>query len=408
MIKNKLFKSFYIFTILILFILFITSCNRGKLYKIYDISYELSDDGSYYIACGFKNRGDTLAIDEEYNGLPVKEIKEKAFRRCPCSQVIIPDTIEYIGYGAFEGCIDIRSMFLPYVGAKRYDTFSYGQETLGYLFGNDIYNKTKQTTYNDNGELVTNEYSIPSSLNYIEVRGDSYIPYHAFQNMTNLAYLNIYDCVSSKNILEGCSNLYILKINSNTINDVLSLFGESEFENSYKVKDYYIPNTLDTICINGDLNDNYINGLDSLKYIEINNALNVSYSSINSLSKIEEIKIKSNIDLVVTSMSFSNESIKKIELYGNYYLEEKSFYNCKNLIDFDVYGNLNNIGIEAFGLCKELSSFCVSGNIGMIESKAFDGCRVLERIVVGGFVNGKASDCIENCSAYLDIRGGKY
>jgi len=128
--KNKLFKSFYIFTILILFILFITSCNRGKPHTIYDICYELSDDGSYYIACGFKNRGYTLAIDEEYNGLPVKEIKEKAFRRCPCSQVIIPDTIEYIGYGAFEGCSDIRSMFLPFVGAKDMMFFHMGKKHL--------------------------------------------------------------------------------------------------------------------------------------------------------------------------------------------------------------------------------------------------------------------------------------
>jgi len=44
----------------------------------------------------------------------------------------------------------------------------------------------------------------------------------------------------------------------------------------------------------------------------------------------------------------------------------------------------------------------------MIESKAFDGCEDLKRIFVGGFVNGKATDCLENCSAYLDIRGGKY
>lgn len=69
------------------------------------LEYILSADGTYYICDGGDIAGDII-IPSEHNGLPVKEIAEYAFygdRRGYklLTSVVIPSSIERIGYGAF-------------------------------------------------------------------------------------------------------------------------------------------------------------------------------------------------------------------------------------------------------------------------------------------------------------------
>lgn len=70
------------------------------------LTYDLSDDGTYYIVTGIGTCTDTeLIIPATYNGLPVKEISNCAFYGCnTLTDVTISDGITSIGNSAFADC----------------------------------------------------------------------------------------------------------------------------------------------------------------------------------------------------------------------------------------------------------------------------------------------------------------
>lgn len=79
------------------------------------IKYELSDDGSYYIAagCSTYTPPSTLIIPSTYNGKPVKEIGYAAFYVNNFTTIILPDSIEKIGSLAFGYSYKLTTITIP-------------------------------------------------------------------------------------------------------------------------------------------------------------------------------------------------------------------------------------------------------------------------------------------------------
>ena len=103
--------------------------------------YELSADGTYYICSGasqaFKDAVTEIIIPDEYNGLPVKEIGERAFDSCllvekvtlgknvitvgsfafkDCEKLVevnLNDSLLEIQYKAFYSCASLENITLP-------------------------------------------------------------------------------------------------------------------------------------------------------------------------------------------------------------------------------------------------------------------------------------------------------
>ena len=73
----------------------------------------LSTDKSYYILWGKGAwQGDTLVIPDTYLGLPVKEVRNSAFRYFTIKSLVIGKNITKIGDFAFEGCEELTSIQL--------------------------------------------------------------------------------------------------------------------------------------------------------------------------------------------------------------------------------------------------------------------------------------------------------
>ncbi len=74
--------------------------------------YTLSEDETYYIVSGIGTCTDTdICIPSEYNGLPVKEIGDDAFKDCSSlTSITIPGTVTSIDKGAFVGCSSLTSV----------------------------------------------------------------------------------------------------------------------------------------------------------------------------------------------------------------------------------------------------------------------------------------------------------
>lgn len=76
------------------------------------LSYELSEDESYYILSGIGDCTETaIVVPAEYNGLPVKEIRDWAFSSDEnITSVVIHEDIEYIGESAFFACTSLTQI----------------------------------------------------------------------------------------------------------------------------------------------------------------------------------------------------------------------------------------------------------------------------------------------------------
>ena len=87
---------------------FLTSCGGDSL------TYELSEDGEYYIVTGAWGNPKEITIPATYKDLPVKAIGDEAFFHCEkLESVTISNGITSIGQYAFEGCTSLSSVTLP-------------------------------------------------------------------------------------------------------------------------------------------------------------------------------------------------------------------------------------------------------------------------------------------------------
>jgi hypothetical protein len=81
-----------------------------------DLTYEVSDDGTYAILTEAKitTQGTTCEIASEYKGLPVTEIGKNAFyNSINLKEVAIPASVTKIGSLAFYGCSKLESISIP-------------------------------------------------------------------------------------------------------------------------------------------------------------------------------------------------------------------------------------------------------------------------------------------------------
>lgn len=78
------------------------------------LTYELSTDGNYYIVTGTEGNGDTVVIPNAYEGKPVKEIKNEAFKnKTNIVNVTISHGVTDIGSSAFYGCTSLTEVTIP-------------------------------------------------------------------------------------------------------------------------------------------------------------------------------------------------------------------------------------------------------------------------------------------------------
>ena len=133
------------------------------------VYYEISTDGTYAIVTGYDEaETDVINVAEEYEGLPVKEIKASAFEGCTSLQrVTLPDTITTIGANAFNGCGRLLGIYLDYtvttIGQKAFHgctdltiMTAYGKDQIPSGWANDWYGSIYTVIWNHAGVRAAN------------------------------------------------------------------------------------------------------------------------------------------------------------------------------------------------------------------------------------------------------------
>ena len=94
------------------------------------LDFFLKDDGTYSVAVGKAKYMSKIEIPATYNGRAVTEIAYLGFsaydnmEELPLKEIIIPDSVTAIGYGAFAGCTSLTSVVIPEGVTNLEDTFN--------------------------------------------------------------------------------------------------------------------------------------------------------------------------------------------------------------------------------------------------------------------------------------------
>lgn len=214
-----------------------------------DVIYRVSEDGTYAEACGYQGDESAwqegkfiwLVIAKEYNGVPVTKIADNAFQKLGyeyngfINGVCFPDSITYIGDGAFDQCLNVGTIHLP--------------SNLTYI-GDYAFKQTDLTSV-----------KIPNSVTHI---GDG-----AFRECDELTTVEMGTGVTFLGdfVFGGCRSL-----TSITISSGITTIGEQVFENCDKLEEIIIPDNVTSI---GDFT--FVD-CDSLQYVEIGDGVETIHS----------------------------------------------------------------------------------------------------------------------------------
>lgn len=300
-------------------------------------SLKISDDDSDKI-----DDGETIeiVIPATYKSLPVREIKENAFKNVKGISKISFEknadgkyNIETINSGAFAGCSDLTEIELPFTG-KSVDAKN-EEKLFGYIFGTEESDGSTSITQSKNVGTDTTAYYIPDGL---------------------------------KKVTLNCDTLSIYAFSGNTILETLVFNGnvtaipEGFFKGCTSLNDIIIPDSV------MEIGNDAFNGCTGLYAIDLNNVETLGNSAFEGCTKL----------------GFGENTL----IVNCTKIGEKAFSGCTTLAKLEI--STSEIPMEAFSGCTNLKSVnltCSNGN-SVIRSGAFMNCgeQLVRDNVVG--ING--------------------
>ncbi len=374
-----------------------TSC--GFLQGTEGLEYELSSDETYYTVKGIGTATDTdIVISSTYNNLPVTSIGYSAFEDCSSlTSVTIPDSVTSIGWYAFYDCNSLTSITIGNGVTSIGEGVFYGCSSLTSITIPD--GVTSIDDYAFRGCSSLTSITIPDGVTSIGLC--------AFENCSSLTSVIIPDSVTSisvisigSNIFSGCSNLE--HITTPIVYSPFGVFfGKSNYNNSIAVKQYvshntyetyYIPSSLKSITVTGDIPDDAFFNFKNLTKIYIGSGVtsfgNGAFQGCDNLTEvyINDVAAWCNIDLRGASFTTSPmRYAKKLYLNGELVkdviipdsvttLRWHTFYNCSSLTSITIPDSVTSIDAYAFSGCSSLTSITIPDSVTSIGRSAFSGC----------------------------------
>ena len=191
--------------------------------------------------------------------------------------IVVPDSVTYIGLGAFASCSSLKEITIPFIGDQKKTENDENQYPFGYIFGKSIVvTDPIQEYYGANMELVEQRYGVPSTLTKVTVTGGDVL-YGAFMNCKSLktVILPASATMIGSKAFAGCSSLYSI-----TIPDGVKKLGDSVFE--------YAPFTSITIPASViEMGEDMFYGCTRLTSITFADAQNWYYYSSTSPDNLE-------------------------------------------------------------------------------------------------------------------------
>lgn len=294
----------------------------------------------------------TMWIPTYIGGVQVTKIAASAFKnQTTLTKIVIPDTVTSVGAGAFNGCVAIEDITLPFVGGSANAVNSHG--VFGYIFGWKAYDSHdgEWGNYSGNYSFVNTQHGTQ--------------PNDAIWQ---------WSCRWSNNYYSGVYSYY-----------------------------YFIPKTIKTVTITvqTDIPTAAFNNCNFIKTINLPKTVE-KHGSIGSYA-FQNCEALKRLNSTTDGVFKIPETVTAINDY--------TFYGCKELTTLTLGSNVTSIGSYAFAGCSLLSKFnsekdnelIVPGKTETIGSDAFEYVLLVKKVVVPDTVTSIGSGAFNGCVAIEDI-----
>ena len=313
------------------------------------------------------------------------EIGEYAFANMPninITELVIPENVEEIGYGAFIGFDKLEKI-----------SFSKMDYSIYYYFGS----------------LYHNENVLPKNLKEISIIKGTSVPNNAFINCSNLEKIYLNDDIThiGESAFSCCFLLTEINIPKNLISigdyafwfttikefylgDKIEVIGDSAFT-TFGSSVCYFKGDLENIVVGRNAftnsviycNTKEIKTNDQYKYLVRNDdkIIILEYFGLEEKLNVDYID---NMEVVEIGMdAFRNTNITEIILSNNITkIGEAAFARCYNLTSIVIPNSITNIGASAFDNCINLENVILPNSISAIEEFTFNYCESLRYIYI--------------------------
>lgn len=319
--------------ILVLALLFVLPCgfSLGETDGEYNgLSYSIREDGTVAITdvsyTAVKN--DTLSIPANINGRKVTRIEEKAVANCSAKEIIIPSTVQEIGFRAFEACNNVTSITIP-ESVTLIDAYVFLEcEKLERVIIKNGGVTLYANPFNSCGSLK--EISIPESSKTLKV-------------IDGILYN-----VSEKRIITCLLGRHIQQLR---VPDGILMIGTNAF-NAASISEIILPTSLTSIN---------------------------SYAFYNC-DNLRSIVIPENVTKIGEGAFRHCDSLHNIEVRGGAEIGNEAFANCVALMNVDLGEKTVSLESEVFAHCSNLSYITIPGSVKTLDVDNFEDCTSLKRI----------------------------
>ena len=338
------------------------------------VIYDVSADGTYAEVVGYTGTATKVKIASEYNGLPVKNIYDNAFKsNTTITSVVIPDSVTSIGGSAFEYCSNLPSVVIPdSVTSIGSSAFKGCSSLTSVVIGDGITSITSYAFYSCSS---LTSVVIPDSVTYI---GDSAFTY----------------CTALANVSIG--------------NNVVTI-GSGAFGACGSLTSIVIPDSVEVI--EGEaFSGAYTGGSSSLHTVVFGKGLkSIGGSAFNYCYKLTSINLPDGVTSIgewafyycynLTSVVIPDSvtSIGNYAFSGCSKLQFNEYENCKYL------GNENNPYLALISTTTNMSSYIIHDDTKVIADYAFNGCTRLTSIVIPDSVTTVGGHAFASCSDLKDV-----
>ena len=360
------------------------------------VVYGMSDDGKYAIVKGYTGTSKRVFIGDEYNGVAVCAIASHAFSGMGLTDIVVPESVVFVGEKAFEGCEAI------------YDTEGGLIYVDGILIG--VSEETSAVVVREGTRAVAdkafsgtyhiNAVTLPDS---VLVLGNS-----AFESCNGLKAVHLGESSRLYYIGESCFR-YLFSLTTFNVPDTVTTIGTNAFYCCEKLENIKIPSGLTSIAPYAFYSCLMITDL-----VIPEGVTAIGDGAFNSCKNLETVKIADSVETIgMAAFSSGNRNISALvgvtfgegsklryigsgAFSGNYALESiiipagvtciesETFNNCSALasVTFRSDSTITYIGSRAFYYCAALKTIDIPKSVTSIGNEAFYSCDLIESLVI--------------------------